>query len=102
MIYSCIFHFEFLAPAKNPLKILYNLGIFNKKLSCPLSESISTKLTLQALEARALTSNLLSEVGNNQSLVKEISSHLDGLFLNAYSSLPLNFSDKSYRQVAMS
>src|SRR5207253_10941690 len=59
-------------PVKKPRRVPNSSGSCSKKASCPLSVSISTKLTLAATAFSAWTSCRLSDVGNNQSLVKEI------------------------------
>src|SRR5207237_7170554 len=59
-------------PVRNPRKVANSSGSCSRKASCPLSVSISTKLTLAATALSACTSARLSGVGNSQSLVNEM------------------------------
>src|SRR5262249_24408045 len=59
-------------PAKKPRNVSNSSGSCSRNASCPLSVSISTKLTLAATAFSAWTSCRLSEVGNSQSLVNEM------------------------------
>src|SRR6185295_11537580 len=58
-------------PLRKPRRTAKNSGSSSRKASWPLSDSISTKLTLAATAFSAWTIARLSEVGNSQSLVKE-------------------------------
>src|SRR5439155_2101306 len=59
-------------PVRKPRNVANSSGSCSRKASCPLSVSISTKLTLAATAFSACTSARLSDVGNSQSLVKEM------------------------------
>src|SRR5215813_10054048 len=59
-------------PVRKPPSTANSSGSSSRKASCPLSLSISTKLTFAATAFNAWTTARLSEVGNSQSLVKEI------------------------------
>ena len=66
---------------KYPWRTLIYSGSRSKKVSCPLSDLISVKLTLAPAIFRAFTIFLLSEVGYNQSLEKEITKKLQSYYL---------------------
>ena len=71
--------------------MLRKSGISNKKESCPLSDFISTKLTSAPIAFKAITISLFSEVGYNQSEVKEMTKNFVFVFSNAFDRFPLNF-----------
>src|ERR1700730_4921842 len=75
-------------PVKKPRRVSNSSGSCSRNASCPLSVSISTKLTLAAAAFSARTSSRLSDVGNSQSLVKEMMQKREGVPLKAFANAP--------------
>src|SRR6516162_10226841 len=75
-------------PVRKPRSVSKSSGSCSRKASCPLSVSISTKLTLAVTAFNACTSSRLSEVGNSQSLVKEMMQNRERVPLKAFGSDP--------------
>src|SRR5262249_39001395 len=76
------------AESRNPATIWNSSGSSSRKASCPLSVAISAKETRAPAALRACTIARDSEVGNNQSLVKEITQNRVLAALKALASTP--------------
>src|SRR5882724_3695519 len=78
----------FSAPSRKPRTIANSSGSSNRKASCPLSVTISANDTRARPALRACTIARESDVGNNQSEVKEMTQKRVGVSLNALASTP--------------
>ena len=75
--------------SRKPRRVSNSSGSCSRNASWPLSVAISTKLTLAATAFSACTSSRLSEVGNSQSLVNEITQNRERVSAKACGSDPL-------------
>ena len=75
---------------KKFLIVLRKSGISNKNESWPLSDVISANPTFFPIEFNAITISRFSDVGYNQSEVKDIMKNFVLDFSNAFERFPLN------------
>lgn len=75
-------------PVIKPCKVSNNSGSLRRKVSWPLSVSISMKLTFDADALKACTIYLDSAVGKSQSLEKEITQNFMFELVKALDKLP--------------